>query len=123
MAQSEPGITASAIGGAVAIPSLGLAGYDALIELGWGPKSAMFVVLIASSLVSLGAAWWARRNTVTREAYNAANAVSLALPSDATPVQLNQALAAQPEPLPAVTPAPVIEEKPPESRPRRVEPL
>lgn len=123
MGKSEPGITASVIGGGLSLAGLGYAAYDALIEAGWRPKAAMLVVMAASQIVGILAAWWARRSTVTREAYNAANAVSLALPSDATPVQLNQALAAQPEPLPAVTPAPVIEEKPPESRPRRVEPL
>ena len=110
MAKTEPGILASAIGGGVSLVGLGTAGYDALIESGWGPKAAMFVVLAASTLISILSAMWARRSTVTTEIYNAANAVALALPSTADVAELNKVLAAQPEPLPAVAPAPVIEE-------------
>lgn len=119
MASSEPGIVASVIGGGVSVVGLGTAGYDALIENGWQPKSAMFVVLVATALVSLLSAWWARRSTVTQDDYNAATAVARALPSNTSAEDLNKALATQPQPLPPVTPAPVVDPLD-ETRPRTV---
>lgn len=109
MIKSEPGITSSLIGGGISLAALGTAGYDALIENGWQPKTAMFVVLIAGVIINVGAAIWARRSTVTMATYNAGTAVALALPASSDMTDLNKALVTQPEPLPAVEPAPVIE--------------
>lgn len=130
MAQSEPGITASVIGGGFSLAALGYAGYDALIEQGWQPKAAMFMVMGATGVVNIIAALWARRSTVTRATYNAAVTVAQVLPSGTDTVELNKVLAAQPEPLPAVTPAPVIDAPKPDAseaesrevtRPRRIQ--
>lgn len=96
----------------------------ALISKGWIDDSFSEAVIgLVMALGVMGLAWWNKQKAKHQKAATAA--VALALPAQSDNADLNAELAKQqlPPVAPAPVTAPVIEEKPPESRPRRVEPL
>lgn len=118
MNNSEPGIVTSGVVGGVSLALLIGPLTDLFLEMGASPRLATSLVGIFSFAASLGAAFWARRKTVSTKVAAAQAAVALSMPADTDRQALNEAL--KKESLPSVDAPPTMPEAIPEEEPKNV---